>query len=64
MAKVFLVNDDTGARIEVLSYDKERNELTLLGDARVPWVEPFDKEKFKALGFRRVVEPVQETEDA
>jgi len=56
MSKTFLVNDETGKKYEVVKFDKAEGTITLKGE-RSTFTEPFDKEKFKAMGYR----PVKET---
>jgi hypothetical protein len=59
--RYFYVNDRTGRRYEVIGIDTsaEPNTITLKGELST-FTEPWDKSKFKAMGYRRVVE---ETED-
>lgn len=42
------------ARYEILGFDEEKGTVLLKGKAVNPWSEPFDKEKFKAMGYRLV----------
>lgn len=62
MPKVFFENKATGKRFEVLSQNTD-GTITLKGEFGT-FTEPYDKEKFKALGYKLVKEEVTEGEDA
>jgi len=51
MAKLYLINDKTGRRYDVISYDKESNELTLKGE-HFEFKEKYDKANFQKWGYR------------
>jgi hypothetical protein len=63
MAELYFRNTRTNRKYKVVRVDKEKGEITLKGEYS-EFVEPYDKERFKALGY--VLEKVeeQETEDA
>tara|TARA_R110000868_G_scaffold261331_3_gene519428 strand:+ start:6260 stop:6448 length:189 start_codon:yes stop_codon:yes gene_type:complete len=61
MAKLYFRNQKTNKRYEVVRMDKEKNEVTLRGET-AEFVEPYDKERFKQLGY--VLERVDEDEMA
>lgn len=63
MAKVYLVNKDTGRRFQVIKVDKARNEITLKGEM-CQWCEPYDKEELQRMGYEVVREEAEEEEDA
>lgn len=55
MKRVFLVHRDTRTRFELLKFDRDKREMTLKG-AYSTWVEPYDAERLRALGYDMVVE--------
>lgn len=63
MAELYFRNTRTHRKYKVVRIDKEKGEITLKGEY-AEFTEPYDKERFKALGY--VLEKVdqQETEDA
>ena len=63
MAELYFRNTRTNRKYKVVRVDKEKGEITLKGEY-AEFTEPYDKERFKALGY--VLEKVeqQETEDA
>jgi len=63
MAELYFRNTRTNRKYKVVRIDKEKGEITLKGEY-AEFTEPYDKERFKALGY--VLEKVeqQETEDA
>ena len=59
MAKIYLKNDKTGNRYEVVRMDNAKTppEVVLKGEnSSVEFTEPFDKEKFKRMGYSLVKE--------
>lgn len=50
MAKLYFRNEKTGRRYEVLALDKDKGEITLKGEY-TEFVEPYDKDRFKRLGY-------------
>lgn len=62
MAELFFRNVKTGRKYKVLRIDKEKGEITLKGEYS-EFTEPYDKDRFKRLGYELVKEQ-QETEDA
>lgn len=50
MSKVFLKNNKTGKQYEVVNVDKDRNVVILKGQFN-QFEEPFDKARFKELGY-------------
>ena len=59
MTKIYLKNDKTGARYEIVRMDKTKTppEVVLKGEnSEVEFTEPFDREKLKRMGYS----PVQE----
>lgn len=61
MAELYFRNTKTQRRYKVIRIDKEKGEITLKGEYS-EFVEPYDKERFKRLGY--VLEKVEEKEDA
>jgi len=59
MSKMFLVNEETGKKYEIVDLDPEGGTITLKGE-RSTFTEPFDKARLKKLGYK----PVKETSDA
>lgn len=57
MVKLYFRNVKTGKQYEIVRMDKEKNEVTLRGET-AEFVEPYDKERFKELGY--VLERVDE----
>ena len=48
--KIFFRNQKTGRRYLVVRIDKDKNEIVLKGEY-AEFVEPYDKERFKKLGY-------------
>lgn len=48
--KVFFRNEKTGKRFEVLSINKEEGTIVLKSEY-AEFTEPYDKERFKQLGY-------------
>ncbi len=46
--------DGNHKRYKVLSFAAEKNTVTLQGDGPHPFVEPFDRQRFEAMGYRLV----------
>jgi uncharacterized pyridoxamine 5'-phosphate oxidase family protein len=61
MVKLYFRNVKTNKRYEVVSLDKEKNEVTLRGETAT-FVEPYDKQRFQQLGY--VLERIEEDEMA
>lgn len=61
MTELYFKNTKTGRRYKVIRIDKEKGEITLKGEYS-EFTEPYDKERFKRLGY--VLEKIEETEDA
>lgn len=59
MAKFYFRNTKTNKQYEIVRMDKEKNEVTLRGET-AEFVEPYDKDRFKQLGY--VLERVEEDE--
>lgn len=59
MVKAYFVNEKTGRRFEILSFDQENRTVTMRG-THSEIVEPYDKERFKAMGYKLVKEEVDE----
>lgn len=57
MIKLFLRNTHTGAKFEVISFDKATGTIKLKGE-HAPFEEKFDKAQFKALGYEQTKEEV------
>lgn len=55
MTKVFFKNEKTGKKYEVVKLDKENSQVTLRGEY-AEFTEPYDKERFKKLGYVLVKE--------
>ena len=59
MAKIYLKNEKTEARYEIVRMDKEKTPpvVTLKGEnSEVEFEEPFDKERLKRMGYKLVQE--------
>lgn len=50
MSDLYFRNEKTGKRYKVVSMDKAAGTITLRGD-HAEFVEKYDKEKFKKLGY-------------
>jgi hypothetical protein len=48
--KLYLKNEKTGKKYEIISLDKETNVVTLKGP-NAEFTETFDKDRFKRLGY-------------
>lgn len=48
--KLYLKNVKTGKKYEIVSLDKDKNVVTLKGP-NAEFTEPYDKERFKRLGY-------------
>ena len=46
--------DGNHKRYKVLSFDTEKNTVTLQGSGPNPFVEPFDKTRFEKMGYKLV----------
>lgn len=53
MSKIFFENTKTGKRYELVGMAADRSTITLRGEYS-QFIEPYDKERFKALGYRLV----------
>ena len=57
MATIYFVNEATGRKYKVLSFDKEKGEVRLLGDYGVTsgniegFLVKYDKESFVKMGY-------------
>lgn len=63
MTKNFFVNQRTGKRYEIVSFDQEAGTVTMRGEM-AEFTEDFDKEKFKAMGYTLERVKSKEPEDA
>lgn len=63
MTELFFRNAKTNRKYKVIRINKEKGEITLKGEYS-EFTEPYDKERFKRLGYELVKEESQETEDA
>lgn len=63
MPKVFFENTKTGKRYELISIAADRSTVTLKGEYS-QFTEPYDKERFKRLGYKLVTENSPEPKDA
>jgi hypothetical protein len=65
MSRVFLVNEKTQRRYEVLNIDRTQDppRITLKGETAT-FTEDYDKEHFKKMGYRPETVNDEETEDA
>lgn len=52
---LFFVNTNTGKRYKVVHLDRDNGTITLQGET-TQFVEPYDKERFKKLGYQLVNE--------
>lgn len=59
MKKYYYIHTRTGRKFEIINVDLEAGTITLKGETS-EFVETFDKERFKELGYRRAVEEVEE----
>ena len=53
MKKHYFENTKTGKRYELIALSPDRSTVTLRGEYS-QFTEPYDKERFKALGYRLV----------
>lgn len=53
MVKHYFENTKTGKRYELIALSPDRSTITLRGEYS-QFTEPYDKERFKALGYRLV----------
>ncbi len=51
-AEIAFINEKTGKRYTVVSFDKEGGTVTLKGDQGVEFTENYDKELFRRLGYK------------
>jgi len=63
MAELYFKNTKTGRRYKVIRIDKEKGEITLKGEYS-EFTEPYDRDRFKRLGYVLEKVDVEETEDA
>ena len=63
MAKIFFENTKTGKRYELVGMAADRSTVTLKGEYS-EFTEPYDKERFKKLGYRLVNVDTPEPKDA
>lgn len=64
MKKHYFENTKTGKRYELIALSPDRSTVTLKGEYS-QFTEPYDKERFKALGYKLVtVENPPEKKDA
>jgi hypothetical protein len=54
--KMFLVNEKTGKKYQIVAVDPKTNEMTIRGEYH-EWTEPLNKERFKKLGYSLKQEP-------
>lgn len=54
MADLYFENIDTGYRFKVLSFDKEKGTVTMVGPQNMPFTEPYSVERFKEMRYRPV----------
>jgi hypothetical protein len=57
----FLVNEKTGREFRIVSVSEDQTQVTLVGEFGVPFTEKFDKEAFKASGYKPVKKQVETT---
>lgn len=57
MIKVYFKNEKTGKKYEIVHLDKEKSQVKLKGEY-AEFVEPYDKERFKKLGYVLVKEEI------
>jgi hypothetical protein len=60
MTELYFKNVKTDRRYKVMRIDKEKGEITLKGEYS-EFTEPYDKERFKRLGY--VLEKVESEDD-
>lgn len=51
MAEVAFVNEKTGKKYKVVSFDQAGGKVTLVGEHGVEFTENYDKELFQKLGY-------------
>jgi len=56
VVKMFLFNEKTGKKYQIIAVDPKTNEVILKGEYH-EWTEQLDKEKFKRLGYTMIREP-------
>lgn len=59
MSKVYFKHEKTGKMFEVVNLNREDGTITLKGELAT-FTEPFDKERFKKLGYTLVKEEQQD----
>jgi hypothetical protein len=59
--KFYYIHKETNRKFEIIDVDPEAGTITLKGDLSV-FTEVWDKERFKALGYKRHVEEVDDEE--
>lgn len=50
MVKVYFKHDGTGKKFEVIRMSADKKTITLKGEA-AEFTEPYDKERFKKMGY-------------
>lgn len=63
MTKNYFVNQRTGKRYEIVSFNGDEGTVTLRGEM-AEFTEDFDKEKFKSMGYTLERIKSEEPEDA
>jgi hypothetical protein len=46
------VNQKSGKRYKVVTIDQDAGKVTLVGEAGIPFTEPYSKERFVELGYK------------
>lgn len=52
MPEIVFVNEKTGKKYRVVSFDKEGGTVTLVGEHGVEFTENYSKELFQKLGYK------------
>lgn len=63
MTELYFKNTKTDRRYKVIRIDKEKGEITLKGEYS-EFTEPYNRDRFKRLGYVLEKVETQETEDA
>jgi hypothetical protein len=51
MPEIAFVNQKTGKRYRVVTFNKDAGTVTLVGEHGVEFTEPYSKERFQELGY-------------
>lgn len=63
MTEYYLKNLRTGLRYKIIRHDKATNEVVLKGEY-AEFVEPYDVQRFKKMGYKLVTEEIDHAEQS